>query len=187
MSETLFQNLSKGVTYVVSAFSFLFTRWWSLIVAPIYKPEMLWIIVPIYLNWLISEYFQEKEGTGLGNAVSNGFTLLWVALDWTREVYITHVGKRLAWIPIFTKVGLSALAGIYGLIIMIYSIKGEEIAHAIGRKREVTYVLLCITPIIYDAVLLDTYLILSMFVFFPIFYFAVGILMKILPNPETLD
>ena len=37
-----------------------------------------------HLNWISTEIFQEKIGTGLGNAISNATVIFWVSIDWTR-------------------------------------------------------------------------------------------------------
>ena len=56
----------------------------SLLIAPIIHKELLWIIVPVYLNWVLTEVYQEKKGTSYGNAIANGFVALWVGIDWAR-------------------------------------------------------------------------------------------------------
>ncbi|MBI4176857.1 MAG: hypothetical protein HY516_00660 [Candidatus Aenigmarchaeota archaeon] len=59
----------------VSYFSSLFGVRTNLFFAPFAKgnADILWIIIPIYISWALAEYYQEKTGTSIGNAISNGF------------------------------------------------------------------------------------------------------------------
>ena len=56
---------------ILTYFWELLKTWFSLFAAPVYNLEMLWIIIPTYLNWIFADFFQEKKGTSLGNAISN--------------------------------------------------------------------------------------------------------------------
>ena len=64
----------------------LFKYWLEVIfVAPIKTLDMLWLLVPIWLGWFFTEFFQEKKGTGMGNAVTNSVIVIWAGIDAVRQ------------------------------------------------------------------------------------------------------
>ena len=166
----------------------LLGTWGNLFISPLENPEMFWILIPIYLNWIFTEFYQEKKGTSLGNAISNGVIVLWVGIDWSRTlVGLLSDGK----IPFdgifFAKLIIAILMFAYGLFIIVSGIKAKKMTKLIGRVREVTYVSLMFTPIFYGVVDLSWEIILAILVFFPLFYFIVEVLDWIVPNPKTYD
>jgi len=118
------------------------TTFIDIISSPIRHPELLWVLIPVYANWIIGDIYQEHKGTHIGNAISNGFVALWVGLDWGRELTqnFTFGGESAL------KVGLIGFLILYGLMILIEGIRGKDIAKYIGRVREVTYLIICLTP-----------------------------------------
>ena len=117
------------------------------------KPELLWLIVPVWLNWILTEYFQERTGTGFGNAITNGFTMFWVGLDSARTI-VENLAKK-GFTVSTVNLGMVSILLIYGSLIMIQGIKGKKITHLIGRIREVTYFTTISIGIINDAVIFD--------------------------------
>lgn len=177
-------GIAEVAEFVVGGVGVLFKKWSSLIVAPVFHLEMLWIIIPIYINWFLGEYFQEKGGTKFGSAITNGFTLLWACLDWTRTLYTSSVGvPKIEWLPFIGRLILSVLVGLYGFSVMYFAIKGKKLAQLIGRVRGVTYVLVCFTPIVYGVISVDLALIASIAFFFPFVYFVIEMVLRKLPSP----
>ena len=151
----------------------------EILLAPIRHPVLLWILIPVYINWIIGDLYQEKKGTRIGSAISNGFVALWVGLDW---------GKQLTRDFIFSIESLIQLISViffitYGSIILFEGVQGKKIARYIGRVREVTYIIICFTPIFHGFIPLNLYTIIAIVLFFPIFYFVVEIIMVITPSP----
>ena len=70
-------------------------------------------------------------------------------------------------------------------MILIEGIRGKDIAKYIGRVREVTYLIICLTPMIYGYIPLTIDSLISITIFFPIFYIVVEILMRITPSPAS--
>ncbi|MFH0978111.1 MAG: hypothetical protein V1837_02295 [Candidatus Woesearchaeota archaeon] len=166
----------------------LFEKWIGLFTAPARNFELLWLIIPIYLNWIFTEFYQEKKGTSLGNAISNGFVPLWVGIDWSKTTYTMLQSKTISLNSLFwTKMGFSGLMIAYGLSIVILGIRVKKVTHYIGRIRVVTYFALMLTPIYYGATLLDWNAIIAVIVFFPLFYYFVELIDRKLPNPKTYD
>jgi len=165
----------------------LITTFSSLIAAPFQSFDMLWIIVPVYLNWVFTEIYQEKHGTSLGNAISNGVVALWVGIDWARTSVNFFMDIKPTWSALLLKLLISLIMVVYGLVIIIWGIKAKKTTRLIGRIREVTYFTFIFTPIIYGAIGLDWMIFLTAIIFFPIFYFLVELLLRFVPNPTTYE
>ncbi|MEK6807720.1 MAG: hypothetical protein AABX75_01695 [Nanoarchaeota archaeon] len=164
----------------------LLSRWGSLFAAPLKDYNLLWIIVPIYLNWIFSEFYQEKKGTSFGNAITNGATMLWVGIDWMRTTVNAFLAGSATFDGIFAaKVFLSLLALAYALAIIIAGIKTMKIEHIIGRVRLVTYFSLMLTPVIYGIVSPEFLTIAAAVLFAPLFYIIIEIIDKVLPTPKA--
>lgn len=172
-------------------FWLLVVRWFELFVAPIFHLELLWIIVPIYLSWLAAEFFQEKLSTSLGNAISNGVVVLWVGIDWLRQItdqLIYAMNYSLVYWPlVITKMAISVLVLAYGIFIVVGGIRAKKVVRYFGRIREVTYVLLMFTPVIYGFVDPDWRTFLAIFLFSPAFYYLIELIDYYTPDPEAMD
>lgn len=153
----------------------------QILISPLQNPEMLWIIIPIYLNWILTDYWQERKGTSFGNAMSNGFVALWVGLDWTKQLFRSYseVSGSLA-----IKVVISVLFIAYGLLIMKEVVQAKPIAHYLGRIREVSYFAIVATPIYYGAIQLTGIVVLSILAFLPVWYFLTEAIDRALPAPK---
>jgi len=163
-----------------------FKEWLSIFIAPLKDFNMLWIIIPIYLNWIFTDIYQEKKGTSLGNAISNGVVVLWVGIDWSRTV-INQGILSAGWTMFLIKMAIALLAFAYGLIIIIEGIKVKNITHYIGRIREVTYFCLMFTPIFYGVVKPTFTMFIAIILFFPVFYGIVELIARVTPNPKTYE
>jgi hypothetical protein len=180
------QPLIDGIIVILIFLWGLLKEWIWLFLAPLKNWEILWIIIPIWINFIFTEVFQEKKGTGLGNAVTNGAILLWVGIDWIRFLIrqITENEEIFSWI-IIGKLGLCLLVLALGGFIIWYGIQGKKYIALIGRVRETTYVTLMFSPIVYGVYDLTWQVILSMLIYFPFFYFAIEFLDKVTPTPKT--
>ena len=159
--------------------------WLKIFIYPFTHPQLLWIIIPIWLAWFFAEFFQEKRGTSFGNAISNGIVPVYVSIDWIRYLTNNIIQNELAFTwNIFFKYFICAVAITYGLVIIILGIRGKEfIKKYVGRIREVTYFLLMFTPIIYGVIDLNLRFIILIIVFFPIFYFLIELIDRYAPDP----
>ena len=167
------------------------TNIFKILIAPITHLDMLWIIIPVYLNWVLSEIYQEKKGTSFGNAIANGFVALWVGVDWLRITVdlLSAKGVKLAAVlpKALPKMGFAALMGVYGLGIIIMGMKGSKFVSYLGRVREVTYLTIMITPIFYGIVEPTLGVLLSIAAFFPLFYGIVELLLYMIPTPRVYE
>lgn len=163
---------------------------------PASKLDVLYILVPVYINWLVNDYYQERKGTSLGNAAANGFVAVWVGIDWFRTM-IPRMGYytmfSFSWMFLAFKFLVAIAVLIYGITVMRYAIEGNPIAKKIGKIREISYICLVFTPFVYDLIkvkaptfmeFLPTFI--GVILFFPVFYFIVDyIMVEILPAPAT--
>ena len=164
-----------------------FSHWLSIFAAPAKEPEMFWIIIPIWVNWFFTEFFQEKHGTSFGNAVSNGAIAIFASIDWTRYMYrliedgiITRFTFGL-----FLKFLVTVAVFAYGIYVIIASIKAKRIVFFIGRIRWVTYLLVMFTPIVYNVIKMDFTTLFVIILFFPLYYWLVEIFDRLAPEPTT--
>lgn len=164
----------------------LFLHWASIFAAPLQKPEMFWIIIPVWINWFFTEFFQEKYGTSFGNAISNGVIPILASLDWVRYLYrLLAEGVISFTFGIFMKFFLALAVFAYGIFVIIAGIKIHSIVFYIGKIRWVTYVLVMFTPIIYNVVKFNFYTLLAIIVFFPVYYWVIEIFDRITPEPRV--
>jgi hypothetical protein len=162
--------------------------WLYLFYAPLKNLDMLWIIIPIYLSWIITEIYQEKRDTSMGNAISNGVIVFWVGIDWLRTTVRlyeqNHTGLNAV---LFGKIFIALLVFAYGVTIIYLGIKASKTIRYIARIREVSYILIVFTPLFYNPELLKLGTIIAIIVFFPLFYFFVEFLDWITPDPKTYE
>jgi len=166
----------------------IFVRGGELFAAPFKDLNLLWIIIPIYLTWIVTEFYQEKKGTSLGNAVTNGVLPLWVGIDWGRKTMdMLSSGQIGVDSLLVTKIIIIIFMIIYGLIILVEGIRARPITKYIGRIREVTFFCVVFTPVIYGIVPSDVLTLLAIAIFFPIFYLIVEVIDRVTPTPIAYD
>lgn len=167
----------------------LFKMWLSaLFVIPLQQPQLLWLLIPVWLSGGFAEFFQEKKGTSMGNAVSNATITLWGSIDWTRQTVSLYGEKVISGFGnMFFRSALILMIFAYSFGIIFWGIKGNKIIKKIGRVREVTYVLAVFTPIFYGVMPLSFNYIFAAFIFFPLFYEVVEFIDWITPNPKPIE
>jgi len=146
---------------------------------------MDYALVPIYINWIATDYFQERSSTSYGNAATNGFMGLWVCMEWVRTSYSIYQGDPN--LPLFIgKITISLLMLIYAAFVIKESIARKKIAHLLGRVREISFFAIMITPVIYNVVPLDILTILAIIILLPMFYGVADFVeYTILPGPAA--
>ena len=165
----------------------IFFLWLSIFIAPLENLNMLWILLPVILNWIFTEFYQEKRGTNLGNAITNGVVALLVAVDWLRTATGEFSEGQIAVGLFVTYLIIAILMAIYGILIIVWGIKLKKRVKYIGRIREVTYLTLMFTPVIYGIIPLSINVIVAIVIFFPLFYFVVEVIDRMIPDPKTYD
>ena len=175
---------------VLSILSFLgsqLLQWFYIFYAPFTDLNVVWILIPIYLNWIVSEIWLEKRFTSYGNAISNGVTVFWVGIDWARQ--ITHTltyGQLIDW-TLYAKITINSLLLAYGIIVVYFGIKARSFIHYLGRVRVMTYFMLMFTPLMYGLIPSTLGTFLRIFLFLPLFYIVIEIIDRITPDPKTYE
>lgn len=155
----------------------------NLFLTPFQNLEVLWILVPVYLGLLVAELYQEKKGTSMGNAMSNSIIVLWGGVDFLR-ITINSLDKFD--LHFFSKLLISAIILVYGITILIIGFKAKEVIRYIGRIREVCYCIIIFAPLYYANVQLSWSYLFGAVFYFPLFYLAVHIIDKFVPDPQAL-
>lgn len=166
----------------------LFKGWIvTLFVAPWKTMDMLWLLVPVWVAWFFAEFFQEKQGTSMGNAITNAVVVVWGSIDCTRKtVQLMSAGTVSGFWNITGRFAVIAAIFGYGILIVILGIKGNKIIKYIGRVREVTYAFAMFTPVFYNEIPLTLNHIIATVLFFPLFYFAIELIDRYTPNPKAM-
>ncbi len=164
----------------------LLLHWISILAAPLKEYEMLWIIVPIWINWFFTEFFVEKHGTTFGNAVTNGVIPILAALDWSRYLYrLLSEGFIMLTFGVVIKFLMVFATLAYGIFVIAAGIRIRQIVFFVGRIRWITYILLMVTPIIYGVIKFDWYTLLAIVVFFPLYWWVIEMFDRITPEPAV--
>ncbi|MBN1792238.1 hypothetical protein JW826_00965 [Candidatus Woesearchaeota archaeon] len=165
----------------------LFVDWIrTIFVLPFQTLDMLWLLVPVWLVWFFAEFFQEKRGTSMGNAISNAVVVLWGSIDCARQTTYWLAGHHAAFLEAFLRFGLIALIFSYGILIVWLGLRGNQLIKYIARIREVTYVFVMFVPIFYGATPLSWNHIIAAILFAPIFYFGIELLDRYIPHPKAV-
>ncbi len=159
----------------------------TIFTAPFLNPDMLWIIVPVWISWFFSEFFQEKSGTSMGNAISNSLIVIWASIDCARQtIKLISAGEVGGSFDIFLRFFIISLLFLYGAMVLALGMRGNQIIRKIGRIREMTYVFIIFVPIVYNHFPLTFNHIFSAIIFFPLFYYSIELLDRITPDPVAV-
>lgn len=146
---------------------------------------MFWVLIPIWVNWFLTEFFQEKYGTSFGNAIGNGAIAIFASIDWTRYLYrLYEDGMIDLTFGIFLKFLVAFTVFGYGIFVIIAGIKIKKIVFFIGRIRWVTYILVMFTPMVYNVIPMDWKNAAVILLFFPLYYWVIEIFDRITPEPR---
>ncbi|MBI4440169.1 hypothetical protein HY638_04320 [Candidatus Woesearchaeota archaeon] len=164
----------------------LFKDWLMLFAAPYTNPRMLWVILPVMFSWFFVEFYQEKKGTSLGNAISNGVMLLWVGVDWGR-ITVNSISGKISYALVVSKLAMSALFVFYGVYIIVAGARAKGITKVLGRIRVVTYFILVLSPLFYGVISVSWQFFLAIIIFFPLFYYSVELVDRLIPDPSIFE
>ncbi|MBS3177035.1 hypothetical protein J4457_07435 [Candidatus Woesearchaeota archaeon] len=167
----------------ISAFWGFFLYWLSILfILPFGNLDVLWILIPIWLNLVFTDLFQEKRGTSLGNAITNGAVMLWVGIDWAR--FLIRNFSDFSGIFAF-KVVICTILVIAGFMIIVEGIKGKKVIQRIARCRETSYVMIVLSPLIYNIIQPSWKYFFAIIVFLPVFYFIFEFFDRLVPDVDT--
>ena len=165
----------------------LFGKWVGVFLAPLQNSDMLWLLIPVYVGWGFTEFYQEKRGTSLGNAITNGAIPLLVGFGWSRQVVTQGTQTGMYDHVFFTKLGIALLAFLYGLFVIYRGVKSPEgNVRFFGRIRMVTYLVVVLTPIYYGALEPSIELFAAILLFFPLYYGIIELIDVFVPDPRSI-
>lgn len=160
----------------------------TLFVAPFKTMDMLWLLIPVWIGWFFAEFFQEKIGTSMGNAITNSVVVLWGSIDCTRQTMkLLKAGELAFGLDVMLRFSIIAVIFAYGMLIVFLGIEGKKIIKKIARIRVVTYAFVIFAPIFYNELPLTLDHIAAALLFFPIFYFFIELIDWIMPNPKAIE
>ncbi|MEM2131214.1 MAG: hypothetical protein QXM96_04380 [Candidatus Woesearchaeota archaeon] len=167
----------------------LFKIWLhTLFLVPFENYDMLWLLIPIWIAWFFAEFFQEKIGTSMGNAITNSVVILWGSIDCARQTVNLIIEKTIKnAFDIIARFGLIFILFLYGALIIHYGIKGNPIIKRWGKVRNITYVFAMFVPIFYNAIPFSFNHILAAILFFPLYYYVIELTDKYMPNPKAIE
>ncbi len=146
---------------------------------------MFWILVPVWINWFFTEFFQEKYGTSFGNAVSNGAIAILASIDWFRYTFrLYEEGIVTSKLGLALKLLVAVVVLGYGIFVIAAGIRIKTIVFYLGKIRWVTYILIMFTPVVYNVIKLNLYTLAAIALFFPLYYWVIEIFDRITPEPR---
>ncbi|MBS3106405.1 hypothetical protein J4419_01955 [Candidatus Woesearchaeota archaeon] len=155
----------------------------NLFIGPFSNFDIFWILAPVYISLIITEIFQEKKGTSLGNATSNSVIALWGGVDFLR---ITMKGVTGFTAIAIGKFAIAVVILLYGVFILTLGIRGSELLKRVARVREVSYAIIIFAPLYYTQVQMSSLYLFGAVAFFPLFYLALHLFDQLLPDPASL-
>jgi hypothetical protein len=120
----------------------------ELVVAPFLSLDRVWLgIIPLYVSMVLGEIYINK--VSYGNAVGNGFLMLWAGLNWAVQLanssafsYMFSTStKIIAW----TVTGACLSIAIYTIVLGLRK-KDKDLAAILGHTRFSSYFLIMLYP-----------------------------------------
>jgi len=170
------------------------TTGWALFVAPLYKLDILWTLIPIWLGLIIAELFQERKApASMGSVVSNGVVTTLVGIDWMRTTINFLQGKTpdilgrvLVLGPEFwIKMFFALAVVIYGIVLVFSGVKNKKWARNLALGRIRVFIVLMLIPVYYMVMPMTWIHVIATIVFLPVFYWIIEGLNRIMPRVQT--
>lgn len=169
----------------------------DIVISPILHPELLWILIPVYANWILGDFMSTK--TEFSNAAVTGFTYLWVGTSWLREYFqqlavgLTVLNDNISinisrFLAVANPVELAVVLSmfLYGLVVMWFAVRGKEISKIMGDIRTEAFLLIVITPILFRFITFDIVTITAIVFLALIFYTVIEVIFRII-HPEPAE
>jgi hypothetical protein len=150
----------------------------EIILSPATNILVMWSLIPVYINWFLNEVFFESEKHNFESAFTNGFAALWIGMDWLRVITVDFTEITLLF---DFKVIVSVVMVAYGLLIMVEAARGRSIAKYIGRVREISLLIIFLTPVIYSLMDLTVEMVFGGLVIYLLFSVIAFLASKLIP------
>ncbi len=117
----------------------ILTSWLNLLILPFQHFDLLWRMMPVYLNGLLASIYFGPSNTA---ATFGGLTALWAGADWIRGYYLRGIEPSAA-----SKV-IAIVFCIYGLTALIVGLtKRKKLYGFFGRRSILTFFAISFYPI----------------------------------------
>lgn len=125
---------------ILSSFLNYFSTWISLIIAPFSNFELLWGVIPLYMEGVISVFYEEDSP---GRLLMGGGILSFIALDWARRLFQQGIypSLQIQWMLVFILISY----GILSLILVLKKTKG--LIRMLGKRKLVVFFALSFYPL----------------------------------------
>jgi len=154
----------------------LFQAFSTIFVSTLTNEKIIWITYPVYIVWFSLELLEERIKFTYGNSLANSIIFSWVSVDWLRYIYLNNEFDD------YNKLILTILFLSLSVLTLIASIKRKKIAKILGRTGFFAYFQIMFTPFIYGIVEFTYINFLSIIIFYPLIYFAIYVIDKLVPK-----
>ena len=153
----------------------------SQIVTSFQNSDILWLVIPIFFIGIVTDKYQEENGTSIGNAISNGALIIFTGFSWM-EIITSRVTTDFPYDIMLSQVLFTLFIIIYGFLIVASGFKTGRFAKTYGRIRVVTFMLIFFTMMIYVPILYNFVSIVLFVLLFPFYYAFITELIKVMPS-----
>ena len=113
--------------------------WVNLLVLPFLHFDLLWRMMPVYLNGLLAGIYFGPSNTA---ATFGGLTALWAGADWIRGYYVGGID------PCPANKAIAILFCVYGIVSLIVGLtKRKKLYGFFGRRSILTFFAISFYPI----------------------------------------
>lgn len=171
-------------------------KFWELLTAPYYYPDMIWMVIPLVTTLLVMQlYFgrYSKEEMGWNTAVGNTLVLFFISLDLLRNVYNIPPADLINFFYYPVKTTVAMLVGVEALTLFFadfFRFLPKRLAFFISSPLPVNLTAYVAITLVYSHLTFDRYLLLAALLLFAILFVIIHVLQYIVQfvweSPETV-
>jgi len=154
----------------------LFQAFSTIFISTLTNVEIIWVTYPVYIVWFSMELFVERIRFTYGHSLANSIISSWISVDWLRHIYLHHELDN------YNKLILTIFFLSLSIFILITSLKRKKIAKILGRTTSLAYFEIMFTPFIYGIIELNLINFLAVIIFYPLIYFAMYVINRLVPK-----
>lgn len=158
-------------------------RLWEIMKAPADFPEMLWVLVPLVVTILLTEFYFSRykyEERGWGSYFGNSMILIFVSFNLLGYLY-----KNGVLMINIIDTAFSASIGIIGLVLLIFNFfhaLPEKLAFGISSIMPVNFLAYMAIIIVYSNIIVDYNTVFASLLFLIIWSILIWFIHKLIPS-----
>ena len=156
----------------------LLQRSLDILAAPFYDTQLFLTLTPIYSGWFLSEIFFEHKEKQFSTFFFNGLTMFWICALYAQYLY-DNFSLSLSF---FAKLAFFIFSFFTGTFIIVNALKGKEVVKYVAQTREISFLIVFVTPFFYDVLKFDLFYLVAGIFLFTIIEVILFILHKIIPQ-----